>query len=305
MNLELLKKLCAIYSPTGDEQNMKDFLISYVYENMDRWAVRPEIISDDSLQDCLMVVFGTPRTAVFVHMDTIGFMVRYQDQLVPVGSPEIDPDMVLVGRDNKGIIETNIRIDEDHRIFYRLMRGIDTGTYLVFNPDFFCKGDIIMSPYLDNRIGIWAMLSIMPTIRDGLIIFTCGEEAGGGTAGFLTRKMYEDYAINKALIADVTWATDGVKPGEGVVLSMRDRYIPRRNFIRQILDIMQKNRVKFQLEVEDDGSSDGGEIQRSPYPVSWAFIGPAGHDIHSSKESVNLRDVQEMMALYQILLREL
>lgn len=305
MNLELLRKLCAIYSPSGDEGNMKDFLVSHVLDHMAQWTVRPEIISDDSLQDCLMLVFGKPRTAIFVHMDTVGFMVRYQDQLVPVGSPEIDTETVLVGKDSKGIIETNIHIDEDHRVFYRMLRGIDTGTYLVFKPNFSRKGDIIQSPYLDNRIGIWMVLNIMSSIRDGMIIFTCGEETGGGTAGFLTRKMYQEYKIGKALIADVTWATDGVKPGEGVVISMKDRYIPRRNFIRQVTDLANKHHIKFQFEVEDDGSSDGGEIQRSPYPVSWVFIGPAGYRIHSSEESVDLRDVKEMMALYQILLHEL
>jgi putative aminopeptidase FrvX len=305
MNLDLLKKLCAIHSPSGDEGAMKEFLLSYIQKNKAKWLVRPEIVSDNSIQDCLMLVFGKPRTAVFVHMDTIGFMVRYQNQMVPVGSPEVDEDTVLVGTDTKGFIQTKLHVDKDRRVFYTLMRGIDTGTYLVYKPDFLRSGDLIISPCLDNRIGIWMALNLMSVVSDGLIIFTCGEENGGGKTGYLTRLMYNDYQVNKALIADVTWASDGVKSGEGVVISMKDRYIPRRSFIRNILHIAQKNQCKFQLEVEDNGSSDGGEIQRSPYPVDWAFIGPAGMNIHSSRESVDLRDVQEMISLYQILLKAL
>ena len=305
MNTDLLKKLCSIYSASGDEGEMKDFLLSYVQKNSNKWTSKPEIFTDEPIQDSVILTFGKPRTAVFVHMDTVGFMVRYQDQLVPIGSPEVGSDTILVGRDVKGFIEAPVYMDEDQRVFLRFMRGVDTGTYLVYRPDFSRKGNVICSPYLDNRIGIWLALSIMPAIRDGILVFTCGEENGSGSAGFLTRIIYEKFNVDKALIADVTWTSDGISPGRGVVISMKDRYIPRRTFIRQIINIASDEGIKFQLEVEAEGSSDGGEIQRSPYPVNWAFIGVPGKAVHTSREKVDLRDVQEMCTLYQVLLKKL
>jgi len=305
MNLDLLKNLCTVYSPSGDEGNMKDFLISYVLKNKGQWPVQPEIIQDESVQDCLGLVFGKPRTAVFIHIDTIAFMVRYQDQLVPVGSPEVESNTILIGSDKRGRIETKIRIDEENRIYYQFMRGIETGTYLTYKPCFQYNDHSIQSPYLDNRIGIWNALSLAQVLRNGIIFFTCGEENGGGSAGYLAKLMYERFNVKNALISDVTWASDGIRPGNGVVISLKDRYIPRRSYLNTIINIARYQHVKFQLEVEDDGSSDGGEIQKSPYPINWCFIGPAGYRIHSAREKIYIEDVRGMNDLYQALLDEL
>jgi len=305
MNIALLEKLCKVFSPCGAETEMKNFLLAHIAQNSQRWLVRPQIIADESMLDCIGLVFGKPRLAIFAHMDTIGFMVRYQNQLVPVGSPSIDTDTVLTGTDGKGIIETGIRVDENHRVYYTFPRSIETGTYLAFKPDFQQNGNLLQSPFLDNRIGLWNVLHLLPTMRDGLIFFTCGEENGGGSAGYLTKLMFEKYHVQNALIADVTWASDGIFPGEGVVISLKDHYIPRRSYIRHIIGIATRMGIRFQLEVEDEGSSDGGELQRSPYPISWCFIGPAGYKIHSPREKINMRDVKEMNKLYQALLVEL
>lgn len=168
MNITLLEKPCKVFSPCGDETEMKNFLLDYIEQNSQRWLVRPQILVDESMLDCIGLVFGRPRLAIFAHMDTVGFMVHYQNQLVPVGSPSIDSETVLTGTDGKGII-----------------------------------------------------------------------------------------------------------PGEGVVISLKDHYIPRRSFIRRIIESATRMGIRFQLEVEDEGSSDGGELQRSPYPINWCFIGPA------------------------------
>lgn len=305
MNLDLLEKLCTIFSPCGEEIKMKNFLLSYFEQNLDQWSVHPEIIADESIQDCIALIFGKPRTAIYAHMDTIGFMVRYHNQLVPIGSPAIDPKTILRGTDRKGIIETGIRIDEDHRVYYTFPRSIETGTYLTYKPDFRRKGKYIQSPFLDNRIGIWNVLHLLPTIKNGIIFFTCGEENGDGSAGYLARLMYENYQVQNALVSDVTWASDGIIPGDGVVISLKDRYLPRRSFVQHIIEVARKKGIRFQLEVEDDGSSDGGELQRSPFPINWCFIGPAGHHIHSPEEKISILDLEEMNDLYRILMDEL
>jgi putative aminopeptidase FrvX len=248
------------------------------------------------------MVFGKPKMAVFAHMDTVGFMVRYNDQMVPVGSPEINDKTILTGRDNLGMIECGLRIDENFRVYHTFMRGIQRGTLLSYKPDFHKKGKWLYSPYLDNRMGIWNALMLAHTMKNGIIFFSTGEEQGGGSVSFLTRLMYEKYHVTKALISDVTWITDGILPGNGVVISMKDRYIPSQKFVSSIIETAEKNNIRFQLEVEDNGSSDGGEIQRSPYPVDWCFVGVPCKNIHSPMESMNLDDLTEMNRLYKILL---
>ncbi len=304
MGISLLTELCQVNSPSGHEYRMRDYILNYVHKNRNRWHSNPKILMDNTLHDCLGLSFGSPKVAVFAHMDTVGFMVRYQDQLVPIGSPEINENNQLVGEDSMGIIECNIRIDSEHRVYHRFMRGIDTGTALSFKPYFRQEADLVRSPGLDNRIGLWNVLKLAETIENAIIFFSCWEEQGGGSVSYLTRLMYEEYHISKALIADVTWVTNGIRLGEGVVISLKDEYIPRHKFVREIIDVANENKINYQLEVEGEGSSDGGEIQRSPYPVDWCFIGIPCMNIHSDRETINTRDLYEMLRFYRLLTKQ-
>ncbi len=305
MPSELLKQLCEIPSPSGSEYKMKEFILDYIVSKKNTWRVKPTILQDKSMQDCIGLVFGKPRIAVFAHMDTVGFMVRYQNQLVPIGSPEIKNGISIVGTDSLGPIECNITIDQERRISADFPRSIDTGTVFSFNPDFQESSRYIQSPYLDNRIGIWNALKLAEHMEHGIIYFSCWEEHGGGSVGYLAKRMFEDYGVSQALISDVTWVTDGVLPGKGTVISIKDQNIPRRSYTNKIIDLAVKNQIRFQLEVEDEGSSDGGEIQKMPYPIDWCFIGPPEKNVHSPKEKIHKKDIVATFEFYRILIDEL
>ena len=88
--MKLLKTLCEIQAPSGDEALMKSFLLNYIEERKSNWKAKPKVFYGSEFQNCIVLVFGTPKTAVFAHMDSIGFSVRYQDQLVPIGSPNVE-----------------------------------------------------------------------------------------------------------------------------------------------------------------------------------------------------------------------
>ena len=278
--MELLKTLCEIQAPSGNESPLKAFIINYVEENQANWASQPEIIHGDDFQDCLILKFGQPRTAVYAHMDSIGFTVRYEDQLVPIGSPEAKTGHILVGEDHLGPIECTLVVDKQNE-------------------------EYIQSCYLDNRLGVYNCLRLAESLENGALVFSCWEEHGGGSVPYLVKFLFERFNIRQALISDITWITDGIFPGKGVVISLRDNNIPRKNFINKILGIASSSAIDFQLEVEGSGSSDGREIQHSPYPVDWCFIGAAEEHAHSPKEKVHKKDIADMVALYKKLLKEL
>jgi putative aminopeptidase FrvX len=304
-DLHLIHELCQIPSPSGNEGPMKKFLLDYVNQNQEQWSVQPTIIHGTQFQDCLILKFGNPRTAVFAHIDTIGFTVRYENQLVPIGSPEAEEGFRLVGKDSMGPIECKLKTNGNGSIFYDFGRGIQTGTELTFACNFRETEDFIESSYLDNRLGIFNCLKLAETIENGLLIFTCGEEHGGGTVPFLVKYIYENWEIRQALISDITWVSDGVDHGKGVVISMRDMSVPRQSFVKKIIDFASTSEIDYQLEVERGGGSDGREIQASPYPIDWCFIGaPIGH-MHSPDERVHKGDIKSMLTLYQFLLENL
>jgi putative aminopeptidase FrvX len=302
--MKLLFELLSKRSVSGDESDISNFLLSHIAKRRNGWKVQPEIFSGSKFQDCLLLKFGVPKTAVFAHIDTIGFMTRYQNQLIPVGGPEIVKDMVLSGKDSKGEILCKI-IGDDEACFHDFPRGIDPGTRLSFDQNIRIDDKFIQAAYLDNRLGIYNALKLCETLENGWVVFTTYEEHGGGSMPFLLKFIQENAPIYQALISDITWITDGVRHHEGVVISIRDKFIPRKVFLDKILRLAEKSEIPFQLEVEAYGGSDGREIQFSPYPIDWCFIGAAEDHVHTPNEKVSLSDLNSMIEMYQFLMREL
>ena len=306
--MKLLQKLCSIAAPSGNEAPMKKFILEYLNENMSNFKVKPIVISD-GIQDCLVLKFGKPKTAVFAHLDSIGFTVRYDKELVKIGGPKSYDGIKLVGKDSIGEIETEIyNYEDDHgnnHIEYLLDREIDRATELTFKPNWREDDQFIQCCYMDNRLGVWNALEIAKTLENGIICFSTYEEVGGGSVGFLGKYIYEKWGVNQALISDITWVTNGVKHGEGVVISRRDSGLPRRSYVDRIIEIADKSNIPYQIEVESTGGSDGNQLQKSPYPFDWCFIGAPEDFVHSPDEKVHKNDVKHMVELYQLLMQKL
>ncbi len=304
-DLQLIQDMCEVFSPSGNEVAMKEFVLDYVKKHQGSWKTQPEIIQGPEFQDCLMLCFGKPRTAVFAHLDTVGFTVRYENQLVPIGSPDAEEGYRLVGTDDMGPIECALKTDGNGSLFYDFGRGIQTGTELMFKSDFRSTKNYIQSCYLDNRLGIFNCLKLAETLTNGVLVFSCGEEHGGGTVPFLVKYIYEKWKIKQALISDITWVTEGVKHGEGVAISMRDMSVPRKSYVDKIIGLAEESGIPYQLEVERSGGSDGREIQSSPYPIDWCFVGAPEDHVHTPDEKVYKRDIESMLNLYTYLMEKL
>jgi putative aminopeptidase FrvX len=301
---EFLKELLSIPSVSGDEFEFLSKLLHRINQRKSDWKVSPELFFGEKYHDCILLKFGTPRTAVFAHVDTIGFMVRYANQLIPVGGPEQIPGTRLVGKDSLGEISCKLLVEGDE-LFHDFPRKIERGTRLSFAQDIRIDDEFIQAAYLDNRLGVHAALQLCETIEDGWVVFTTYEEHGGGSMPFLLQFIQNTAPIKQALISDITWITDGVHHHEGVVVSIRDKFIPRKKFIDRIIRLVQQSGIPFQLEVEAYGGSDGREVQFSPYAIDWCFIGAAEDQVHSPDEKVSLRDLESMVHVYQYLLKEL
>ena len=301
----LLKQLCEVHAPSGHEAPLKEFLLQYIKKQKKNWSVQPEIFQGEEFQDCLILKFGKPRTAIFAHMDSVGFTVRYFNQLLSIGSPDAETGTKLVGQDKLGPIECELEFDKENHAFYKFGRQIERGTSLTYKIDFRENKNFIQTAYLDNRLGVFNALKVAETLKDGVIVFSCWEEHGGGSVPYLAKFIYKKWKIRQALISDITWISDGVEHGKGTAISLRDRNIPRRSFINRIIAIVEKNKIEYQLEVEGMGSSDGGELQRTVYPFDWCFVGAPELSPHTPDEKVHKDDITSMIELYKCLMKEL
>jgi putative aminopeptidase FrvX len=303
--MELLKKLQNIHAPAGAERPIADFLLNYIKVNKDDWKVRPKIYQGPGFQDTIILVFGIPNVAVFAHQDSIGFTVRYGNQLVKIGGPRAETGYTLVGNDSIGPIECKLIVNEDKSMYYEFDREIDRGTTLTFKPNWREDEEYVQNCYMDDRLGLYVALKLCETIENGAIVFSCWEETGGGSAEVAGKWLYENFAITKALISDITWVTDGVHPGKGVVISMRDTGLPRKEFVNRIIELANNSGIDYQLEVESAGGSDGNALQRTSFPWDWCFIGAPEDHVHSPDERVHKHDIKTMIELYEFLVNNI
>ena len=286
---------------------MTKFLIKHIEENQKNWNVKPIIHYGNEFQDNIIIVFGkNPRTAIFAHLDSIGFTVKYKNEIIKIGGPVSNEGITLVGKDSKGNIEGKIiKNKKDKKIFIDFDREIDRGTSLTFKSNFRESKDFIQSCYLDNRLGVWNALEVAKTLKNGIIAFSSWEEHGGGSTAYLGKFIFERYNVKQALISDITWVTKGIKHRNGCVISLRDSGVPRKLFVDKVVEIAKKSEIPFQLEVESSGGSDGNELQKSHYPWDWCFVGAPENNVHSPDEKVHKKDIKSMSDLYKILLEKL
>ncbi|MCB0379927.1 MAG: M20/M25/M40 family metallo-hydrolase [Flavobacteriales bacterium] len=307
--MKLLQQLCEIQAPSGSEYTMTDFLLKYIKKEKKNWKVQPEILYGEDFQDCIILVFGKPRTAIFAHMDSVGYTVGYENNLIKIGGPSAKKGAKLIGSDSKGKIECTLKVEADDHDFLTysadFKREIDRATSLTYKPDFREDKNYIQCCYMDNRLGMWNALQVAKTLENGSIVFSAWEEHGGGSVGYLGKFLYEGYGVKQALISDITWITKGVQHGKGVAISMRDSGIPRRTYLNRILELANKSKIPYQIEVESAGGSDGNALQRSSYPFDWCFIGAGEDNVHTPDEKVHKKDIKAMVDMYMYLMKNL
>ncbi|MGV3629730.1 MAG: aminopeptidase [Bacteroidota bacterium] len=307
--MKLLQQLIEIRGASSDESRISAFVQDYVAKNQENWKVKPQVFAGDEFQDAVILVFGKPATAIFAHLDSIGFSSAYDKNLYKIGGPRTQDGYRLVGSDSQGEIETEIMLIEDANgntaIKYVADREFDRGTILTFKPDFRETDLYVQSPYLDNRLGVWSALKVAETLENGAIVFSTYEEHGGNSVGFCGRFLQQNFGVRQALISDITWVTDGVVHGGGVAVSMRDSGLPRRKFLDKIVALAQESGVKFQLEVESLGGSDGTMLQKTDLSFDWVFIGAPEDFVHSPDEKVYKHDIMCMVELYRYLMPRL
>jgi len=317
MDLNLLKTLCAIHGPSGHERPVRDFLIDHIKTHRDSWKTKPKLIYGKGFQDCLIVEFGRPRTALFAHVDTVGFSVGPQlsdttrseakYQLLEIGQPlgPFPAKVPLVGEDlHRNPLQTSL-LRATGSCAYFPKESSPLGGSLTYAPDFVQKGDLITSPALDNRLGVFAALEVAKTLKNGALVFSTYEEHGGGSVGFLSEFVHKTYGVSQALISDITWEAHHVKLGKGAVISLRDTCLPRAKFLKKIRRLAKDSHIAYQLEVAEEGGSDGSEIQKSHLPIDWCFLGAPQKHAHSPKETVHTFDIASMIALTSYLMKKL
>ena len=289
-SLDLLWDLLAQDSPAGDESSLADWLEDWLKREVSGASV-------ERLGDSLLVTRGgKPKVAVFAHLDTTGWTLGYDKQLIRIGGPDGKPgDRVRpVHRPDTGSTLARRR-DGGWKVGGKTDAA--PGARFVYAAQPEVKDGQITAPYLDNRAGVWAALHALSRCPEIALALSVQEETGSHGAQMTARRLYETYGITQALVADLTWDTKHIKRGLGPAVSLRDSRVPRQSYLNRVLALAEESGVPFQREVESSGGSDGAGIDRSGVPMDWVFVGAPEKAPHTSRERVDIGDLQGMAAL--------
>ncbi len=170
-------------------------------------------------------------------------------------------------------------------------------------------GDLFTGKAMDDRAQVFVLLESLRQLKgkktnyDIFAVFTVQEEVG--LRGAITSAYGVEPEIGVAL--DVTLAVDipdvklydsVTQLGKGVGIKVMDSSaISDRGLVRQLVELAEKKKIPYQMEVLPLGGTDAGGIQRSRAGVPSVTLSVPTRYIHTVTEAVHKKDLEATVAL--------
>ncbi len=317
--MELLKKLCSAYAPSGHEKRVHDIIINEIKDCVDE-------IKTDALGNLIAHKKGNgKRLMLAAHADEIGIIVTYIEEngfirfqnvggVRPlytlaqrvcfangtVGAVSYDQDKEI-GKITFNDMYIDIGADSKEEA----QKLVNIGDCAGFVGEFVEQGKVVMSKSLDDRVGCYVLIEAMKnaknTQNDVYAVFTSQEELGlrGATASA--------YGVNPdmGIAIDVTNTGDmiGAKPmevklGGGAAIKIKDSHsISTPAVVEKLKKLASDNNIDYQLEVLYAGGTDAGAIHKTRAGVAAATVSIPTRYIHSPCEMADKKDIDACIGL--------
>lgn len=328
-NLEILKKLSSLSGVSGDENAVRDFIISQISDYIDDYHI-------DNLGNLITFKKGTgkgPKVMLDAHMDEVGLMVTHinSDGLLKFQTIGGIEARVLVGKrvrvgenkihgvigfkpihlqdesERKGAVKKKqLTIDIGAKDKDQAEQVVEVGDTVSFAYDPVEFGDNkLMAKALDNRVGCTVLIELLKGSYECDIYgcFTVQEEIGLKGAKTAAFKVMPDVA----LILEGTTCYDlpptkgqsmSTVCGKGPALTFMDKsVITDRDFLNFIIDAAKVNKIPYQFKNTISGGTDAGRIQVNGKGVKVATIAVPCRYIHTPVSVMDISDFYNMLKL--------
>ena len=189
--------------------------------------------------------------------------------------------------------------------------GIEAGTAITFEQSFeMLKGDLVTGKALDNRVGLVVMIQAIKALNETpynlYAVATVQEEVGLKGARVAAFDVVPDVAIalDVTIPGDhpgVTLHDASVVLGKGPAIIVADGggrgLIANKQVVAWLRDAGRVADVPYQLEASDGGTTDGMAMQLTRRGVATGVLSVPCRYLHSPCEVVNIRDVEQTIAL--------
>jgi len=325
MNIELLKKLCNAYGPSGMEDEVRDIIIDEIKDYCDSYEV-------DKVGNLIAFKKGIKDTGkkilLSAHMDEIGFMIRklteegyaYCDEIGGVEREVVGGKRILIGtqkelgvicakaihlqkQEERGVcipIE-EMYIDLGCESFEELSEKISIGDEAVYVPNFEEFGNgMIKSKAIDDRVGCAILIELLKEELpcDTYFAFVTCEENGLRGAIPLSFKLKPDIAIvvEATTAADIPGTPEGqecCKVREGAVISHMDGgTIYNKELFKKAVDTFEEKKIKYQVKNFVAGGNDSRAYQQYSGGSKVAAISVPVRYIHSPASVAAIEDIE-------------
>jgi putative aminopeptidase FrvX len=321
--VELAKKLCDTYGPSGREDHVRDI----IKDELQNYCKNIEV---DRLGNVIAYVpskTGKGDKIMFcAHMDEIGLIVTHIDKngflrftkIGGVFTERILQERVIFENGTIGIIgaetkpETpkpprldNMFIDIGAENKEEALTMVKIGDIAAFHQHAITINNRLAAKALDDRIGCYCLIDTIKRIKDNrddlYFVFSVQEEVGlkGARTGA--------YAIEPkyAIAVDVTTTGDTPESpkmdlaiGRGVAIKVKDRAFISNPLVRdKLISYAQKISLPYQLEILERGTTDAAVIQLVKAGVLSGVLSIPTRYVHSINECCDFKDVEGTIKL--------
>lgn len=331
----MLKDLCDINSTSGDEKEIREFILNEIKDSCE--------YNVDSLGSIIAFKKGkkAPKNKVMIcaHMDEVGFIITdiTSDGYLKFGLVGGIDTKVIVNRvvtvngidgviglkpvhllsddeKNKSPSLKSLFIDIGAKDREEAEKYVSLGDYAYFKNDFYELGNgMIKSKALDDRIGCMLMIELIKSDLeyDTYFCFNVQEEVGLRGSACTSYSVQSDISVvlESTTAGDLCGVTGGDRVcvlGNGPVVSFMDgRTIYDKDLYNLAMSVAKDNGIKVQTKTAIAGGNDAGAIQTSGRGSRVMAISLPCRYIHSASSVVKADDINETRKLLKKLLPRL
>lgn len=314
--MELLKRLTAVWGPSGCEEKVSELIKEEVKTYADE-------IYTDALGNLVCRKKGNGKKVMFAsHMDEIGVVITYIDEagflrFADVGGlylRNLINRRVRFENGTVGVIGTEennekrqmskMFIDIGAKDREEAEKMVSIGDMAVFEGELTIQSGKIISKALDNRVGCYVLIEAMKKVKsdnDLYFCFTTQEEVGLRGARTAAFKIEPEYALS----VDVTDIGDtpkapkmSVKLGCGAAVKVMDYSVIASHEVREkLIEVAEARDIKYQREIMMEGGTDAGVIHFTKGGVKTGGISIPTRYIHSPSEMIDEADLRACIDL--------
>lgn len=189
----------------------------------------------------------------------------------------------------------------------RVRELVRVGDMVALRQPFADLGRVVTGKAMDDRTGCWILMEALSRVKqpamDVHAVFTVQEEVGlrGASTGAFRVTPDLAVALDTTLALDTPGMPDDARiteMGKGTAIKVMDsRSISTRWLVDAFIDLAERNRVPYQLEVLPQGGTDAAAMQLSRAGAPAVTLSTPSRYVHTVTEMVAKADLEAAVTL--------